>query len=33
VNHYLDARGQRILRAFDEVAARHEATPAQVALA
>ena len=30
---YLDARGQRILAALDEVAAGHKAAPAQVALA
>ncbi len=30
---YLDARGQRILAALDEVADRHGATPAEVALA
>lgn len=33
IGKYLDARGQRILAALDEVAARYEATPAQVALA
>jgi len=33
VRKYLDARGLRILAALDEVAARHRATPAQVALA
>jgi len=33
VKRYLDARGNRILRALDAVAARHEATPAQVSLA
>ena len=33
VKHYLDARGLRILKALDEVAARHGATPAQVSLA
>ena len=30
---YLDARGTRILKALDEVASRHNAMPAQVALA
>ncbi|MFO1070902.1 MAG: aldo/keto reductase [Geminicoccaceae bacterium] len=30
---YLDDRGQRILKALDDVAATHKATPAQVALA
>jgi aryl-alcohol dehydrogenase-like predicted oxidoreductase len=30
---YLDARGMRVLAALDEAAARHKATPAQVALA
>lgn len=33
VRRYLDARGLRILAALDAVAARHGATPAQVALA
>ena len=33
VKKYLDARGLRILSALDEVAARHDATPAEVALA
>ena len=33
VKQYLDARGLRILKALDEVAARHNATPAQVSLA
>jgi len=33
VQRYLDARGLRILAALDKVAARHGATPAQVALA
>lgn len=33
VRKYLDARGLRIVAALDEVAARHRATPAQVALA
>ena len=33
VKHYLDARGLRILKALDAVAAGHGATPAQVALA
>lgn len=33
VKAYLNARGQRILAALDAVAARHGATPAQVALA
>ena len=33
VKGYFDARGQRILQALDEVAARHSATPAQIALA
>ncbi len=33
IDKYLDARGQRILAALDEVAARFAATPAQVALA
>ncbi len=30
---YLDERGRRILGALDDVAARHDATPAQIALA
>jgi aryl-alcohol dehydrogenase-like predicted oxidoreductase len=30
---YLNAHGKRVLRALDDVAARHQATPAQVALA
>lgn len=30
---YLDDRGRRILRALDDVAERHDATPAQIALA
>ncbi len=33
IGKYLDARGQRILAALDEMAARFAATPAQVALA
>jgi aryl-alcohol dehydrogenase-like predicted oxidoreductase len=33
VKQYLDARGRRVLAALDTVAARHRATPAQVALA
>jgi aryl-alcohol dehydrogenase-like predicted oxidoreductase len=33
VKGYFDARGQRILKALDEVAVRHDATPAQVSLA
>ncbi|MGA2566269.1 MAG: aldo/keto reductase [Pseudolabrys sp.] len=33
VKGYFDARGQRILKALDMVAARHGATPAQVSLA
>jgi len=33
VDRYLDERGRRILGALDDVAARHDATPAQVALA
>jgi aryl-alcohol dehydrogenase-like predicted oxidoreductase len=33
VKGYFDARGLRILKALDEVAARHAATPAQVSLA
>jgi aryl-alcohol dehydrogenase-like predicted oxidoreductase len=33
IKDFLNARGLRILRALDEVAARHGATPAQVALA
>ena len=33
VKGYFDARGQRILKALDEVSARHAATPAQIALA
>jgi len=33
VEKYLDARGQRILHALDQVAERHAATPAQIALA
>jgi aryl-alcohol dehydrogenase-like predicted oxidoreductase len=33
VAKYLDARGQRILQALDDVAAKHSVTPAQVALA
>ena len=33
VKGYFDARGQRILQALDDVAARHAATPAQIALA
>jgi aryl-alcohol dehydrogenase-like predicted oxidoreductase len=33
VKKYLDARGLRVLAALDAVAARHRATPAQVALA
>jgi aryl-alcohol dehydrogenase-like predicted oxidoreductase len=33
IKKYLDERGFRILEALDEVAAQHDATPAQVALA
>ncbi|MGC1696532.1 MAG: aldo/keto reductase [Pseudolabrys sp.] len=33
LKRYLDARGLRILKTLDEVAARYEATPAQIALA
>lgn len=33
VEKYLDARGQRILTALDQIAQRHSAKPAQVALA
>src|SRR6516165_3307783 len=33
VNHYLDPRGLDILSELDKIAARHNATPAQVALA
>ncbi len=33
VKSYFDARGLAILKALDEVAARHEATPAQISLA
>jgi aryl-alcohol dehydrogenase-like predicted oxidoreductase len=33
VEKYLDARGQRILQALDDVSAKHSVTPAQVALA
>ncbi len=33
VKKYLDERGLKILKALDEVAAGHSATPAQVALA
>src|SRR5690348_9103576 len=33
VKGYLNDRGLRILKALDEVAARHKATPAQIALA
>ena len=33
VKNYFDARGLRVLKALDEVAARHQATPAQVSLA
>ena len=33
VQRYLDARGMRILEALDDVAARHHARPAQIALA
>ena len=33
VKGYFDARGQRILQALDDAAARHSATPAQIALA
>ena len=33
LKRYLDARGMGILRALDEVAARHSALPAQIALA
>jgi aryl-alcohol dehydrogenase-like predicted oxidoreductase len=33
LKRYLDARGMQILKALDEVAARHNAMPAQIALA
>lgn len=33
VQRYLNARGTRVLAALDDIAARHRATPAQVALA
>jgi aryl-alcohol dehydrogenase-like predicted oxidoreductase len=33
VKKYLDARGQQLLAALDRVAKRHDATPAQIALA
>jgi len=33
LTRYLDARGMRILKALDAVAARHDAVPAQVAIA
>jgi aryl-alcohol dehydrogenase-like predicted oxidoreductase len=33
VKGYLDARGLAILKVLDQVAARHGATPAQIALA
>jgi 2-oxoglutarate ferredoxin oxidoreductase subunit beta len=33
VKHYFDARGLAVLKALDEVSARHNATPAQVSLA
>ena len=33
LKRYLDARGLRILSALDKVAARHNAVPAQIALA
>jgi aryl-alcohol dehydrogenase-like predicted oxidoreductase len=33
VAKYLDARGTRVLEALDDIASRHSATPAQVALA
>ncbi|WP_369673438.1 aldo/keto reductase, partial [Enterococcus faecium] len=33
ISDYLDARGLRILKALDEIAAGHGANPAQVALA
>ena len=33
VKNYFDARGLAILKALDEVAARHKATPAQISLA
>ncbi len=33
VQRYLNARGARVLAALDDIAARHRATPAQVALA
>jgi len=33
LKRYLDTRGLRILKALDEVAARHDATPAQVSIA
>ncbi len=33
LKRYLDARGMRILKVLDEVAARHHALPAQIALA
>ena len=33
VKAYLNERGRRILKALDEVSARHQSTPAQVSLA
>src|SRR5581483_6357164 len=33
VKNYFNARGERVLKALDAVAARHSATPAQIALA
>ena len=33
MNKYLNPRGQRILKALDDVAASHAATPGQVAIA
>jgi aryl-alcohol dehydrogenase-like predicted oxidoreductase len=33
LKRYLDARGMRILKALDKVAARHNALPAQIAIA
>ena len=33
IKRYLDERGLRLLEALDDVAAQHDATPAQVALA
>ena len=33
IKKYLNARGQRILQALDDVAKQHKATPAQISLA